>query len=287
MSYKFIPRKALRLGAESLSENNVAYGKSRISGSLRTTYILHSKGGSMPGQKELFSSNSLTQPDMNMDIYDNQIINSYKRKRQTTEKHPIGAQSTKTVLDSYTYKEYAPIDDQSLDLAIKASHRQIFGNIHCMESERPIELERRLRNGDLTIRNFIRQLAKSEFYKYHFFERVSQERSIELNIKHILGRAAIDQTEIQKNIELIYRNGFDAHIDSLIDSEEYDINFGSDIVPYYKSWNSPSGSTSKSFLNISTITRFFASSDNALHGLRIPEYSPAKHSKLIHNLFLN
>ena len=70
----------------------------------------------------------------------------------------------------FTFQEYAPFDDTSLDLAIIASYRQIFCNFKPMESERSIDAERRLRNGDITIREFIRTLANSEFYRYHFFE---------------------------------------------------------------------------------------------------------------------
>ena len=43
--------------------------------------------------------------------------------------------------------------------------------------------------------------------------------------------------------------------------EEYNNYFGEDIVPYMRSWNSPIGLRTKSFLETSLITKAFATSD--------------------------
>ena len=61
-----IPHKALRLGAEGTNAYPISYGKSRISGSKNVTYILHSKGAYMPGQKELFTPNGKTKPKQDL-----------------------------------------------------------------------------------------------------------------------------------------------------------------------------------------------------------------------------
>ena len=55
--------------------------------------------------------------------------------------------------------------------------------------------------------------------------------------------------------------GFEAHIDWLIDSEEYNNVFGEDIVPYMRSWNSPIGLKTSSFPETSSIKKAFATSD--------------------------
>ena len=39
------------------------------------------------------------------------------------------------------------------------------------------------------MRDFVRGLAKSSFYKDRFFRSVAPQRGIELNFKHLLGRA--------------------------------------------------------------------------------------------------
>ena len=130
-----------------------------------------------------------------------------------------------------------------------------------MQSERPIDFERKLRNGDITIKEFTRQTCKSSIYRNLYFDRISQYKSIKIRHKHILGRPIISQREIAQSSNILNRLGFEAHIDWLIDSEEYNNIFGEDIVPHMRSWNSPIGFKTKSFLETSSITKAFASSD--------------------------
>tara|TARA_B100000700_G_scaffold145751_1_gene162158 strand:- start:88 stop:495 length:408 start_codon:yes stop_codon:yes gene_type:complete len=131
-----------------------------------------------------------------------------------------------------------------------------------MDSQRPFNFERRLRNGDITIKEFTRQLCQSSIYQYHYFENMSQYKSIKLRYKHILGRPIINQKEIHESSIVLDNLGFKQHIDWLIDSEEYKINFGEDTVPYMRSWNSPIGLKTKSFLDSCLLTKSFATSDN-------------------------
>ena len=165
----------------------------------------------------------------------------------------------------YRYTMFHPYSDDSLLIAINACYKQVFGNFNLMISERPVELERRLRNGDLPIREFIRQLAKSPFYRLHYFEQVSQLRCIELSFKHLLGRPPINREEINKQIKLIHDFGFNCHIDDLIDSAEYEEIFGSSIVPYERCWNSPSGIRTSTFINAIILKKAITTSDNTVH----------------------
>ena len=50
------PFKALKIGAEAINKNPVKYNKSRVSGSKKTTYGLHIRGASMPGEKKSLQS---------------------------------------------------------------------------------------------------------------------------------------------------------------------------------------------------------------------------------------
>ena len=59
-----IPFKANKIGAETINNNPVKFNKSRISGSNRTTYNLHIRGASMPGEKDKFTTNSIQKFDM-------------------------------------------------------------------------------------------------------------------------------------------------------------------------------------------------------------------------------
>ncbi len=260
-----IPSDALGFGAESNYPSRASYGKSRVSGSNLFSYILHSKAGCMPGRRELFTKNPLTSPEMLDPLLNNPIVRSFILRNDSQLRPTIGEKYNQASIESFTYQEYAPHDDESLELAKKACYRQVFGNLHLMDSERPIDLERRLRNGDLTIREFIRGLAKSPFYRSHYFEYVNQQRSIELNIKHLLGRPPLSQAEIVTHIKILIDEGFDQHIDSLIDSKEYKDVFGEDMVPFQRCWDSPCGAKTSSFNKTAALMRSYATSDNAIH----------------------
>ena len=157
--------------------------------------------------------------------------------------------------------EFVPNDDDALLEAINALYKNIFGNLSLMQSERPIDIERKLRNGDITVREFTRKICKSTIYRNFYFDSISQYKSIKLRYKHILGRPIKSQSEVIQSSNIINNLGFEAHIDFLIDSNEYNNIFGEDIVPYMRSWNSPTGLKSKSFLETSYLTKAFATSD--------------------------
>ena len=75
------PFDALGFGGGRLNESKVCYDKTRISGSTKASYILHSKGGCMPGQKDLFTENSRTPPEMGSKVDNNPITDAFKRER--------------------------------------------------------------------------------------------------------------------------------------------------------------------------------------------------------------
>ncbi len=279
-----IPIDALKFGAESINQNPISYGKSRISGSLQVTYILHVRGGCMPGQPNLFTTNHLSQPPMDTAIFNNRFIRAFSIKNKASACLPLGPKHAKTCIDLYTYDQYSPNDDEAFTIAVKASYRQVYGNFNAMESERPRDLERRLRNGDIPIREFIRQLAKSPFYRSHYFDFVNQQRCIELSFKHILGRPPVNQLELINHVELINNEGFENHIDALIDSDEYNQIFGEHTVPYLRCWNSPCGLPTSSFNNSAALVRSFATSDNAIHWRQTSPKAKSGKSQILENL---
>ncbi len=279
-----IPPHALKFGAMSINKYPVSYGKARVAGSQLFSYIMHSRAGSMPGQPDLFAVTENTAPEGTSDLQDNPVISAFKRKRFTSLGQPIRNRKPESFIDSFTFDVYAPYDDCALKIAIKAAYRQIYGNFHAMESEKPLELERHLRNGDLTIREFIRGLIKSDFYLNHYYFNVNQQRAIELSIKNILGRPPFSQEEIAKYAEVIHHKGFINYLDQLIDSSEYDEVFGKHIVPYPRSWNSPCGLSTSSFNRQAKLTRSFATSDNAIHSRRTSADAASGKSELLRSL---
>ena len=96
-----------------------------------------------------------------------------------------------------TADQFNPGNSAALERVIIAAYRQVFGNLPPTENQRETSLEARLLNGEITVRDFVNGLAKSDFYKANFFHAVGAQRGIELNFKHLLGRAPLNQTEVQ------------------------------------------------------------------------------------------
>ena len=253
-----IPFKALRIGAETINKEPVKYNKSRISGSNKISYNLHIRGALMPGQRDKFTTTSTTKPKSSSSLLNNNVMSSYKRNKINAYSYKI---QNNNEINLLKINEFVPNDDDALLETINALYKNIFGNLSLMQSERPIDIERKLRNGDITVREFTRKICKSTIYRNFYFDSISQYKSIKLRYKHILGRPIKSQIELTQSSNIINDLGFEAHIDFLIDSDEYNNVFGEDIVPYMRSWNSPIGFKTKSFLETSSITKAFATSD--------------------------
>ncbi len=122
------------------------------------------------------------------------------------------------------------IDD--IQTIVRAVYKQVLGNPHVMESERLVTAESQLCNRSISVREFVRLVAKSDFYKTRYFESCAPYRFVELNFRHLLGRAPQDQREVSEHLVRCVVEGYDAEIDSYIDSEEYQKAFGENTVPY-------------------------------------------------------
>lgn len=153
--------------------------------------------------------------------------------------------------------------EQDVNAAIWASYRQILGHDHIMESERLISAESLLRQGDISVRDFVRSIAQSELYRNKFFHTTPQVRFIELNFKHLLGRAPYDESEITEHVNLYIDHGYEAEINSYIDSAEYQENFGDAIVPYYRGFATQRGQKTVGFNRMFQLYRGYANSDRA------------------------
>lgn len=153
---------------------------------------------------------------------------------------------------------------------IRAVYRQVVGNEYIMSSERLTSLESLLSQGCISVREFVRAVAKSELYKSKYFYNNFQTRTIELNFKHLLGRAPYDESEIIEHLDLYENDGYDADIDSYINSAEYQENFGENIVPYYRGFNTQTGQKTSGFPRMFKLYRGYANSDSSQLGGSIP-----------------
>jgi len=146
---------------------------------------------------------------------------------------------------------------------INTVYRQVLGNDYIMQFERLSATESLLCNGSITVRDFVRAVAKSELYKKKFLYDNFQTRVIELNFKHLLGRAPYDESEVIYHLDLYQNQGYEADIDSYIDSDEYEENFSENIVPYYRGFSTQKGQKTVGFTRMFQLYRGYANSDRA------------------------
>ncbi len=118
---------------------------------------------------------------------------------------------------------------------IKAAYRQIFErDITRAYSQSISYLESQVRNGDISMKEFVRRLAKSPLYRKQFFEPFINSRALELAFRHILGRGPSSREEVQKYFSIVSTGGLPALVDALVDSQEYADYFGEETVPYIR-----------------------------------------------------
>jgi phycoerythrocyanin-associated rod linker protein len=156
--------------------------------------------------------------------------------------------------------------EDQLQQVFKATYEQVFGRERVYIGNTFASAEALLRNGSINVRQFVLILAKSEFYKEKFFYSNSQVRFIELNYKHLLGRAPYDQSEIADHVDRYASSGYDREIDSYIYSSEYDHAFGDNIVPYYRGFKSIPGMKTVGFNRLLALYQGQGNSDNAVSG---------------------
>jgi phycobilisome core-membrane linker protein len=118
---------------------------------------------------------------------------------------------------------------------IKAAYRQVFErDITRAYSLSISDLESKVKNGDISMKEFIRRLAKSPLYRKNFYEPFINSRALELAFRHILGRGPSSREEVQKYFSIVSDGGLSALVDALVDSPEYSDYFGEETVPYLR-----------------------------------------------------
>ncbi|MDJ0602013.1 MAG: phycobilisome linker polypeptide [Crocosphaera sp.] len=165
------------------------------------------------------------------------------------------------------FEETPPVElvpgrsQEEVESVIRAIYRQILGNAYVMESERATIPESQFKRGELSVREFVRALAKSDLYRTRFFESCPRYRFIELNFKHFLGRTPDGLEEMRTHSTILDTQGFEAEIDSYLDSDEYQNAYGEYFVPYYRGYKTQPGQTMVSFTHMFAMLRGASSSD--------------------------
>ena len=85
------------------------------------------------------------------------------------------------------------LDSTSMDALIDAAYRQIF--FHAFKWDREPFLESQLRNGQITVRDFIRGLLLSNTFYSSFYEKNNNYRFVEHCVERVLGRQVYNERE--------------------------------------------------------------------------------------------
>ncbi|MEG5141092.1 MULTISPECIES: phycobilisome linker polypeptide [unclassified Microcoleus] len=170
--------------------------------------------------------------------------------------------------------------NEDLESIIQAVYRQVLGNAYVMESERLTVPESQFKRDELTVREFVRQVAKSDLYRSRFFNSCARYRAIELNFRHLLGRPPLDLEEMRSKSTILDTQGFEAEIDSYLDSDEYQNTFGDDIVPYIRGYKTEACQSMVQFTHTFELVR--GASSSSLKG-NLAGKSPRLNSLVIQN----
>jgi phycoerythrin-associated linker protein len=149
---------------------------------------------------------------------------------------------------------------EEAEIIILAVYRQVLGNAYVMESERLVVPESQFKRGELSVREFVRAVAKSELYRSRFFTSCARYRAIELNFRHLLGRPPLDLEEMRMHSTILDTQGFEAEVDSYLDSDEYQNTFGENFVPYIRGYKSEACQSMVQFTHTFQLVRGASSS---------------------------
>lgn len=124
------------------------------------------------------------------------------------------------------------LSSSDMDALIEAAYRQMF--FHAFAVDRETALESQLRNGQITVRDFIRGLMLSDKFRRSFYDLNSNYRFIEQCIQRALGRDPYSEREKIAWSIVVATKGMQGFVDELLNTDEYLENFGYNTVPYQR-----------------------------------------------------
>jgi phycobilisome rod-core linker protein len=121
-----------------------------------------------------------------------------------------------------------------METLIAAAYRQIFHEQQMLASNRQTILESQLKVGQITVKEFIRGLALSDSFRRLNYDANNNYRFVELCVQRILGRQVYSDREKIAWSAVLMTKGLPGFIADLVNSEEYNSNFGDNAVPYQR-----------------------------------------------------
>ncbi len=121
--------------------------------------------------------------------------------------------------------------ESSTRSVIDAVYVQVLGTAGYAGERLKVE-EIKLENGDICLRNFIREVARSAAFRRRYWNGLYITKAIEIIHRRLLGRPTFGRWEIDAYFDTAARKGFYGLVDAILDSPEYSESFGEDTVPY-------------------------------------------------------
>ncbi|MEB3200302.1 MAG: phycobilisome rod-core linker polypeptide [Synechococcaceae cyanobacterium] len=125
-----------------------------------------------------------------------------------------------------------PLNREDQNFVIEAAYRQIF--FHAFKVDRDRTLESQLRDGQITVRDFIRSLCLSDTFTRSFYNLNNNYRVARHLVEKLLGRQVYGRSEEIAWSAVIMTRGIKGAVDDILSSAEYLENFGYDTVPYHR-----------------------------------------------------
>jgi phycobilisome core-membrane linker protein len=143
----------------------------------------------------------------------------------------ISAGGNSVVKASFNAGSSVTFTESSTQTTIRAAYFQVFGR-DVYSGQRSGVAEIKLENGDITMKEFVRALAKSETFRKMYWTPFYVVKAVEYIHRRLLGRPTYGRSEMNAYYDICYKKGLYGLVDAMIDSQEYNDSFGEDTVPY-------------------------------------------------------
>ncbi|ERN41973.1 phycobilisome linker polypeptide [Rubidibacter lacunae KORDI 51-2] len=117
---------------------------------------------------------------------------------------------------------------------IFAAYRQVFNEQQLISSNRQRALESQLRFRQITVHDFVKGLVLSETFRERNYDCNNNYRFVDLCVQRLLGRDVYGQRERFAWSVVLATEGLQGFVDALLNSDEYQSNFGEEVVPYQR-----------------------------------------------------
>lgn len=121
-----------------------------------------------------------------------------------------------------------------MDEIIWACYRQIFSEHQILKISKDPFLESQLRFNQIKVKDFILALLLSDSFRCLNYDQNNNYRIVEMCIQRVLGRDVYNEREKLAYAVILADKGFKFFIKLLINSQEYEENFGQTTVPYQR-----------------------------------------------------